>query len=55
MSINWAWVEKAILGASDGKCKVTGDLTISKRVTDDYSARMESLLSNWAKSAENLL
>ena len=55
MSMSLAWVEKAILGASGGKCRVTGDLTISKRVVEDYSARIDSLFSSWAKRAENLL
>jgi hypothetical protein len=39
-------VENAIFGASEGRCKVTGDLTISRRVVDDYSALIESLLSS---------
>ena len=55
MSMSLAWVENAILGASEGKCRVTGDLTISKRVVEDYSARIDNLLSNCAKRAENLL
>jgi hypothetical protein len=46
ISISLAWVENAIFGASDGRCKVTGDLTISKRIVDDYSALIESLLSS---------
>lgn len=50
-----ALVENAILGASSGKCNVTGDLTIYKSVVDDYYARIDSLLSNWAKRALNLL
>jgi hypothetical protein len=55
MSMSLALVENAILGASSGKCKVTGDLTIYKSVVDDYYARIDSLLSNWANRALNLL
>lgn len=55
ISINLAFVENAILGASAGKCKVTGDFTIYKSVVEDYYALIDNLLRSWAKSALNLL
>lgn len=55
ISTSLAFVENAIFGASAGKCKVTGDLTISNKVSDDYSALIDNLLSNWANRELNLL
>lgn len=54
-STSLAWVEKAILGASGGKYKVTGDFTISSKTVDDSSALTDNLFNNWANNELNLL
>lgn len=54
-STSWAFVENAILGASGGKYKVTGDFTISSNVVEDSSALTDNLFNNWANNALNLL
>lgn len=54
-STSWAFVENAILGASEGKYKVTGDFTISSKVVEDSSALTDNLFNSWANNALNLL